>query len=333
MVDMADTVGGQGILDPNELAAVLKLMKLLGEAGGGRGAMQGGVVFGVDDRGLLIDAKDMLYNDAPWLLGRLNMSLVRLCHPRVMREVADRLQVRKMSEWIVETLGKGDVQEIKEQPGRIPATQFTRTMQSCEFNNVLRGMASVGGGDTAFSFDSLRTMQVKYVGDLATRLVLRTAGGRGKDVTAPGVRGADTAHFYDRRSNSIFIAVNKLPGSLPASLIVAMSVCDVVGLGREHVSTISAVVGVRDMAEVGRLKEVLRFGGGGGSRVRDGGGASGSVIGDDGSALVDQAHRGEAGKVISGYDEGYMCLKPVKDYGIGEVVAWRDGEGGEREKE
>jgi len=324
LVDMAERVGDRGVLDPNELAAVLKLMKLLGEAGGGRGARQGGVVFGVDDRGLLIDVKGMLYNDAPWLLARLNRSLVRLCHPRVTREIAERLKVRKMSEWIIETLGKDDVQEIDEQPGRIPATQFTGTVQSSEFEAVLRGMVLGEGGDTAFSFDSLRSMQVKYVGDLATRLVLRTAGGRGKDVTAPGARGGDTAHFYDRRSNAIFIAINKLPESLPASLIVAMSVCDVVGLGREHVSTISAVVGVRDMAEVGRLKEVLRFGGGGGSEV---GGAEVDRASNGGSTLVDQAHRGEAGKVVSGYDEGYMCIKPVKDYGVGEVVAWRNGDG------
>ena len=26
-----------------------------------------------------------------------------------------------------------------------------------------------------------------------------------------------------------------------------------------------------------------------------------------------------------------MCIKPVKDYGVGEVVAWRNGDGGERE--
>ncbi|GMH69495.1 hypothetical protein TrRE_jg392, partial [Triparma retinervis] len=238
-------VAGDGVLTPNELQAVLKLDGLLGEKAG-EGEVRG-VILGVDDRSRMCGCEALIYNDAPWLTGRLERRLVRMVHPKMKKEVARSLKIRMLSESVVEILddefsleGGGEGEDV------------TRKLRSTEFRDALRGLG--GKGDLR----KLEGVGVECVKDLRTRLVLKDSGGGrgGVDVTSRGggEGGKSTTSFFDAARNRIFVAKEKLPRSLKMELIVATNLCDVCGIERAHVGTISAILA----SEVGEIREVTR---------------------------------------------------------------------------
>ncbi|CAN0226515.1 unnamed protein product [Phaeothamnion confervicola] len=78
---------GGARLNPNELGAVLKAASLLAqelqasaEQPGGGG---GGELFVPDDRSMLVAREECLFNDAPWLRGRVDPHQFRAVHPKM----------------------------------------------------------------------------------------------------------------------------------------------------------------------------------------------------------------------------------------------------------
>lgn len=110
------TSGQACALEPNELAAVLRVVALLAAAGrsddsmtvasGGAGAGAGAAttqplrraVFIPSVAGRLVRSNTALFNDMPWLAPRLDPRLAVLAHPRLSREVALAVGVHRLSE-------------------------------------------------------------------------------------------------------------------------------------------------------------------------------------------------------------------------------------------
>ena len=290
---------GTGVLNPNELQAVLKLCALLADASaGGTGSVDG--VFSVDDSSRMCSSKSLLYNDAPWLNGRLNRKLIKLTHPKMKSEVSDALKIPRLSESVVELLEDNFVPCRANGGGNEEGEVFTSRLKSPEFK---RTVVALGGKDG--NFGKLDSMTVELVDDLKTRLVLKKAGGRGGvNVTASA---SGTASFYDAKTNRIFVATARLPKSLRAELVVATNLCDVVGIARTHVGTISAILGT-ETEDISRVTKVMKVGGG---------------HCDDGNYST-ELERGGAGVAVTGEDEARLKLVPLKNFSVGEIIAYRD---------
>ena len=144
--EMKKDVGGE-VMNPNELVAVLRLSKFLShtlsEQGGEIGTAH--VVYGVDDGGRLCDLKNLFYNDAPWLTGRVDRGLVRFAHPRYEAGVCEDLNMRKLGASVVEVLDVNcEVEEVEE--ARRGSEELREVLRSEGFWVVVEGMVEGGGG-------------------------------------------------------------------------------------------------------------------------------------------------------------------------------------------
>ena len=102
----ATDCGGQA-LNVNELAAVVRMLTLLGNAPrDGRGKSEGedAVVMVPDQRSVLVPSSSVLYNDAPWLASRLDATIVSVAHPRLGRRTCTAVGVRPLTQVVVEEL-------------------------------------------------------------------------------------------------------------------------------------------------------------------------------------------------------------------------------------
>ena len=141
--------------------------------------------------------------------------------------------------------------------------------------------------------------------DLRTGLVLRDAGSRGQGVDVTGLV-KETSSFYDVNGNVLYVALPKLPRGLMPELVCGTNVCDLLGMGRENVGVVSALLGSRG-GDFGGINVALKAGGGG-----EGGAEKG---------------RGVAGVRVTAGDEENVELRPVKAFGDGEVVCVRNETG------
>ncbi len=286
---------GDCVLNPNELAAVLKLCKLISELRSNDSEDQ--EVYGIDDRSVLVKVDHLVYNDAPWLMGRLNRTAVRVTHPRLGEKVAAALKVRKMSDCVIETLSEHFNPTVL-QGGQV----YSDKVKAREFGVALKGL-----GAGANEVGKLQSLEVKFVEELQTRLILldKGSGRSGVDVTGQGV-SATTTSFFDKRRTCLFIAIGSLPESLLPQLVVATNICDIMELDRSNVGVVSALlVAQNGQNELERVSRALR------------GGA--------GSTMIDE--RGVPGCTVVEGDLKLAELKPVKNFSAGEVVAL-EAEGG-----
>ena len=291
---------GSSPLNFNELLATTKLLSLVGSDLAGSLLSPSVPLYCPDSLGVLRDLKSLVYNDAPWLVGRLDGRKIKFLHPRVGWGDVGGLGVRKMSDCVAEVLEEGFELALADD-GRNSEDRMTEVIASGEFADAMRDLGAVGEVK-----HQLQQMSIKFVKDLKTRFILTDGkdSKKGVDVT---LKKIGTLSFFDKVTRCILVAWPLLPASVSSELMVANSICDVVeGVGREQVGLVSAMLrgGVEGIDSAWNALRVDRGGGG-----------------------TEQGHRGISGKGLVGADKDLVELKPMKRFVVGEVVAVKDSQG------
>lgn len=92
-------------LNANELVSVIEVVNL---AASERHNMKDAKddIYAPDHHGRLVNADDLMQNDCPWLTqsGRIDLDCVHFVHPKVSDETCQRLDIKKMSDKVIELL-------------------------------------------------------------------------------------------------------------------------------------------------------------------------------------------------------------------------------------
>ena len=197
----ADTRGFA--LNPNELAAVLKVIRLVTVAlkSGTSGDAPSGTLVIPDDQSKLAPLGDCLFNDASWLRGRVETSNLRMTHPSLSLAMCRSLGVSKASEIVREVLEPGFAPEpCLTSDGSEHA--LTQTLRSPEFAmGVACIINHVAHADGAAGDDTGAQAAAATAGDFA----MAASGGAGE------LDGEAVAREVERRLNNFRVQyVNSL---------------------------------------------------------------------------------------------------------------------------
>ena len=90
-------------MNANELNSVVEVVKI---AAADKNLSPNNDIFAPDQHGKLTSVKMLMQNDRPWLINsdKIDTSLVHLVHPKVPKEICDNLQIKCMSQKVIEIL-------------------------------------------------------------------------------------------------------------------------------------------------------------------------------------------------------------------------------------
>ena len=218
-------------LNPNEVAAVLRVLQALAELPGGLAAGEaggaGGDLLVPDVGGLLVRARDCFVCSDRALLRRVDCRLIHLAHPGLSAGACGGMRLALLRDSLDERLS--DAGNMLLSPSaeeaaltaRLHAPGLARALAA-----LIRDPALRAEGIAA----ELGRLRVAMARSLRTRLYLRGAGGGGAggdmDVSAAGGAGEEVLYFVDGKNGRLLVSEERPVG---------VSAMDVVAAGINHV--------------------------------------------------------------------------------------------------
>ena len=286
---------GASRLNANELKSVIEVVSL---AASNDQNLTRETICAPDLSGKLVNIKDLLQNDQPWLVNsqRLDLEKIHLCHPKLSKELLNKLQIRSMSQQVHEVLDDNLV--IRTVPNssenfnlieeRIHSEEFISAMISLVPQKLQERMV-----------DGFKKVSIVKVEEIRTRFVLvRSSNNRSSAI--------DVTNRLNTSSTPCFITkermlISKLPRGVSTELVVATTLCDKYNIPREHLGGICAILS-SPPSYISELK--VRMG-----LHRD--------------EFHDELLRGDAGQTLVSIDRELAVVKPLKAFKKGEIVAIR----------
>ncbi len=286
---------GSSKLNANELKSVIEVVNL---AASNDQSITAESICAPDLEGKLVNTKDLLQNDQPWLVNshRLDLSKIHLCHPKMSKELLNKLHIRSMSQHVHEVLDDQLVLSIMQDTSGAIRTVEEKT-RSDEFNSVLLTLAPQGMH--ASITNSVKNLSFVKVEKIKTRFVLvRNTSGQhsGIDITNQ-VNDSSTFCFIDKAR----VLVSKLPFGVSTELVVATALCDRYNIPRQHIGGITAILSSTP-SYIPALQMKL------------------GLYGDESHH---EMFRGDAGLPLTSTDREVALVKPLKVLKQGEIVAVR----------
>jgi len=314
---------GDQPLNPNELNAVLKCVDLVAnefKQNGEQSLNYGIGIYIPDDHSILVARSWCLFNDSPWLRGRVNPAKLRAVHPKIHLNTCKLLQIMSVSEVVKEALEDG----FEPEPFLVQdSTQqlISNTVVSQEFAVGLviliqKSRDSQGSlfvqeslnDDGSISTQKLSSMiarrldgfKVQYVRTVRTRFLRTLANETEEDIT---IQAEGSLYFVDESQRRILIAKSLLPSSVPPHYAVALALAQRLGLSDDVVAPMSAML-ASSPDEIHRMLDILR-------------------LGED-SIQSEEMRRGQPGQHLIEADLALVELKPLRSFLPNEIVAWDD---------
>ena len=236
-------------------------------------------------------AAALFFNDAPWILERIDASTMRATHTLLPLHLATRFGVPKLSEVVVESVDPlFDPTPVSCED----AERWTSLLQSRDFAN---GVARVGGNhgvllDGKEVCRLVSPYTVRVVKSIRTRFT-HTGG---NDLTK---QSDGSQVFVDAAENVIYLA--EWPEFVRGEELLAQAVSH--ALKQATVLPIGPLLRCTDTASIAPLLDVLHI-----------------------ADTAGETRRGVAGTPVLAVDQELLQLRPLREYHHGEVVAWRDEE-------
>ena len=283
-------------LNANELNSVIEVVNLAASDKEQSLNPPSDEIYAPNQSGKLIRVIDLMQNDRPWLIhsGRIDVTLIHLVHPKVTKEICDKLQIKCLSTKVVEILDKNFVpREI----GTSPSHAGLNTMMKSDiFADIVQSLVPRKMTNKAVN-SSLRNLHIVAVESIQTRFI--TVDYRGNftaDITNP-VAGSRPPCYVDGDR----VLLTRLPVGVSQELAVAAALCDKFNIQREHVAGLTAILG----SQASRIAEIKMMTG----------------LFEDGNN--DELHRGTPGHPLVPTDLNLVEIKPLKMFKHGEIVALR----------
>lgn len=283
---------GESKLNANELKSVIEVVSLA--SANDQSAVA--EICAPNLNGNLVNIKDLLKNDQPWLVNsqRLDLKKINICHPKMNDELIRKLGIQSLSQQVHEvlddqftlntTLDTDEVMKALEQ--KIKSQDFLSALlnllPSKERNRLVH---------------DLKIISLVKVQDIKTRFVIvRNNGDRNVafDVTDPS-NNSSTLCFINK--NRILLA--NLPLGVSPELAVATALCNKFCIPRQHIGGINALLSTSSSNMIDLQQRMGLFG----------------------DRYQDELLRGEAGQPLVSIDKELAVLKPLKVFKKGEIVA------------
>ena len=291
-------------LTPAERRALIALLQQACEFSAFRA--DGALAVPTDD-GHAVSAATCVLNDAPWMLRRMRPGVVHLASDALDPPLRAKMQLRKLSDVVIERLAPGFEPRIEGTTDDLSATELTSRIRSMDFAAVASTLlgAHAGWRDASLTApprtlrtdaitNALRPYTVTIVTRLQTRLVLASDG---SDVTRDDIGGGDEPWHVERMSSEILVLAT-LPDGLSHELVVSHAVCEILGCDAPpSLAPLLAAPPSRALATLDRLRHQ-----------------------PPPQWAVARAS-GAPGTPCSAEDEAMLQLVPMRPYFAGEVVA------------
>jgi len=314
---------GNQPLNPNELNAVLRCVNLIAselKAEGDTLSSFGIDLYLPDDMSVLLAQKFCLYNDAPWLRGRVDPRKLRMVHPKISLETCGVIGIMSVSEVVREILEEGfepetffaqdQTQQMISQT--IVSSEFAAGMVILIQKSALSKVSVIAkeslDADGEISHEILARLiqqrlqgfRVQYVRTVRTRFLRMLSNGTEEDITA---EAEGSLYFVDEEERRILVAKSMLPGSVPPQYPVALALAQKLGLSDDVVAPTSAMLASAPN-EIHRMLDILR-------------------LGVD-NVQSQEFTRGMPGQPLTAADLELVELKPLRSFLPNEIVAWDD---------
>ena len=284
---------GDGSLNINELKSVIDVITLVVDEVNHDGASLQRLYM-PDARGKLVFNCDLRQNDCPWLVNseRLNLDLLRLAHPKLPRELCDKLGIELLSSSILEQLD-GTQMIVNASDSKLDCIQAN--LQSDFFMRTLAQLVEQQHHGKIFN---LRQSSVVRVTNLQTRIVFV----KGRGIDGVNVTGKHVGSFCFIDDNRVL--VSKLPVGLASELVVGAAICDYFRIDRNFAAGLSAMLASEesDISMIGQTMGIFAT--------------------DENKERT----RGDPGYTLVNTDLQLVELKPLKVFSKGETVAVKQGE-------
>jgi sacsin len=234
-------------------------------------------------------AAALFFNDAPWILERIDSSSMRATHTLLPLHLASRFGVPKLSEVVVESVDPAF------EPVAVSsddAEGWTSLLSSRDFAN---GVARVGGNHNVLLEGAevcrlLSPYRVRVVKSIRTRFTHTS----GRDLTK---QSDGSQIFVDAAESVIYLA--EWPEFVRGEELLAQAVSH--ALKQPTVLPLGPLLRCVDTSSIAPLLQVLHI-----------------------ADTAGEGRRGVAGTPVLPVDQELLQLRPLREYHHGEVVAWRD---------
>uniref|UniRef100_A0A7S3QAL4 Uncharacterized protein n=1 Tax=Chaetoceros debilis TaxID=122233 RepID=A0A7S3QAL4_9STRA len=285
---------GTAKLNANELNSVVEVVSLAASDKSGNQANE--EIFAPNQYGRLTKVSNLMQNDCPWLVhcGRIDVDQINLVHPKISKDICGELQIKCMSERVVETLDTNiELKEILMSMNSLGNTQ--NMMKSKEFLDTLRTLSP---RSQIARVEKIQDFNICEVESIQTRfLVLNDTGRPVADVTNRRFKGGPVCFI-----NKNQVLLTQLPPGISAELAIATSLCEHFRIERKHLAGISALLASQNE----NVEEVKKMMG----------------LFDDKNH--DELLRGEPGYTLVETDLELVEIKPLKSFKNSEIVAVRE---------
>jgi len=281
---------GASKLNANELNSVIEVVSL---AASNDQEQTGETICAPDLSGKLVSIDQLLQNDQPWLVNsrRLDLNKVHLCHPKLSKELLNKLQIRPMSQQVHEVLNDQIV--LRKVSNPIEKSTMEDKLHSDELiSTILTLVPKTLHSRVA---ENMKKLKFTKVEEIRTRFILVRSGRNSAiDVTNQS-NDTSTLSFINKEE----LLVANLPIGLRSELAVAIALCDSYNIPRQHIGGISALLASSSI-HVTEIK---------------------SRIGLYADEFQDELLRGDPGQPLVPTDRELAMVKPLKMFKEGEIVA------------
>ena len=290
LAELAEEFDGQA-LNASEMRTAIRILQRLSDSVKEDAEAQLGDVALPTSISTLEPARALFFNDAPWILPRIDSSAMRATHVLLPLHLASRFGVPKLSETVVETI------DPEFEPADVSCDDVARWATLLSSPDFADGVARVAGNhgvvlDSGEVGAVLAPYKVTVVQSIRTRFEMR-----GNDWTRDITAEADGSQiFVDAVGKVIFLA--KWPDFVRGEELLAQAVSQ--ALKQQTVLPIGPLLNC-EASSIRPLLEVLH--------VAD---------------TAPERGRGVAGTPVHAVDLELLQLRPLREYHHGEVVAWRD---------
>ncbi len=281
---------GASKLNANELNSVIEVVSL---AASNEQDQTGEAICAPDLGGKLVSVDNLLQNDQPWLVNsrRLDLNKIHLCHPKLSKELLNKLQIRPMSQQVHEILN--DEIGLKKITNVGEAQLMENKLHSDEFISTLLTLAPKASHRRLA--DSMKKLKFVKVEEIHTRFILvRNSRNSAVDITNQSNK-TSTLSFISKEQ----LLVANLPIGLSSELVVATALCDNYNIPRQHIGGITALLASAS-SHVLEIK---------------------SRMGLYADEFQDELLRGDPGQPLVPTDRDVALVKPLKIFKQGEIVA------------
>lgn len=284
---------GNSRLNANELKSVVEVVSL---AADDQNHKSSDTICAPDMDGKLVSVRNLLQNDQPWLVNshRLDRKKIHLCHPKLNKDLLNKLQIPAMSQHVREVLDDRFILKRVPQDLNEKAKSIRSNICCEEFVSTVSVLSPETKRQNVEDIKRLNLIQVK---EIKTRFLLeRNNGSSSIDITNQD-RASSALCFIDK--DRMQILVSELPTGVSLELAVACAICDNYSISRQHLGGLAALLS----SPISHFSEVkLRMG----------------LYGDD---FHDELLRGEPGNPVVATDKEVASIKPLKIYKKGEIIA------------